>query len=199
MKTIMIKRTLLGAAISLAAMGASAADIFLTPSSPTVNIGDTLTLTVEGENFLEKTIGGSVTVIWDPTALRLDSTVSDLQASGTTNGWGQLGVDDIQIFADRLNFTGVNFFGSTGPSFDFFSMNFTALPPPSVSMVEIGLGVLGDWQSGSFSPILDVNYTGASVTVNEVPLPAAVWLFGTGLLGLAGIARRRNQAEAATA
>lgn len=29
------------------------------------------------------------------------------------------------------------------------------------------------------------------LVVNPVPLPAAVWLFGSGLLGLAGIARRR--------
>ncbi len=31
-----------------------------------------------------------------------------------------------------------------------------------------------------------------NLTVQEVPLPAAAWLFGTALLGLAGIARRRS-------
>ena len=31
-------------------------------------------------------------------------------------------------------------------------------------------------------------------TVNAVPVPAAVWLFGSGLLGLVGIARRRKAA-----
>ena len=31
----------------------------------------------------------------------------------------------------------------------------------------------------------------------QVPLPAAVWLFGSALVGLSGIARRRRQAEAA--
>jgi hypothetical protein len=29
-------------------------------------------------------------------------------------------------------------------------------------------------------------------TITSVPLPAAVWLFGSGLLGLVGIARRKN-------
>jgi hypothetical protein len=29
---------------------------------------------------------------------------------------------------------------------------------------------------------------------SAVPLPAAVWLFGSGLLGLAGVARRKAKA-----
>lgn len=33
---------------------------------------------------------------------------------------------------------------------------------------------------------------GIGLVVNPVPVPAAVWLFGSGLLGLAGIARRRS-------
>ncbi len=31
------------------------------------------------------------------------------------------------------------------------------------------------------------------IVVNPVPVPAAVWLFGSGLLGLVGVARRRNR------
>jgi hypothetical protein len=36
-----------------------------------------------------------------------------------------------------------------------------------------------------------VSYVGQ---VSAVPVPAAVWLFGSGLVGLVSIARRRNQA-----
>lgn len=34
----------------------------------------------------------------------------------------------------------------------------------------------------------------ANTSTSEVPVPAAVWLFGSGLIGLAGIARRRKAA-----
>jgi len=33
---------------------------------------------------------------------------------------------------------------------------------------------------------------GALAPMSPVPVPAAVWLFGSGLLGLAGFARRRK-------
>lgn len=33
-----------------------------------------------------------------------------------------------------------------------------------------------------------------NVTISKVPVPAAVWLFGSGLIGLVGIARRRKKA-----
>jgi hypothetical protein len=34
---------------------------------------------------------------------------------------------------------------------------------------------------------------GVGITVNPVPVPAAVWLFGSGLIGLVGLARRKTQ------
>ena len=40
-----------------------------------------------------------------------------------------------------------------------------------------------------------INFDGGgseSFVNNPVPVPAAIWLFGSGLLGLVGIARRKN-------
>jgi hypothetical protein len=44
--------------------------------------------------------------------------------------------------------------------------------------------------SGTGSNISDKDYNDMVVTIRPVPIPAAVWLLGSGLLGLAGIRRR---------
>jgi len=43
---------------------------------------------------------------------------------------------------------------------------------------------------GAIQPLRDI----ISGTVDAIPLPPAVWLFGSGLLGLVGIARRKKGA-----
>jgi len=42
--------------------------------------------------------------------------------------------------------------------------------------------------------VADIYFDNASMTVAAVPVPAAVWLFGSGLLGLIGVARRKKAA-----
>lgn len=54
---------------------------------------------------------------------------------------------------------------------------------------------------GAFAELPLIGYTGGSITganlvmvtnVAAVPVPAAVWLFGSGLLGLIGFARKKK-------
>ena len=52
--------------------------------------------------------------------------------------------------------------------------------------IEVLTGAFGG--AGGGAPRLD----GVSLEIQAIPVPAAVWLFGSGLIGLVGLARRRK-------
>jgi hypothetical protein len=69
-----------------------------------------------------------------------------------------------------------------GPgTFDDVSLVYTATASDSIGPLGIRIGVKN-------SGHLDFD----NVRLNTIPLPASVWLFGSGLLGLVGIARRKK-------
>jgi len=87
----------------------------------------------------------------------------------------------------------------------FFTVGGWTLDLSTLSIVDQTVGVLNlsgtgvlsgngfdatnvDW---SFSSQSETSYSMTVTSVGVVPLPAAVWLFGSGLLGLVGIARRK--------
>ncbi|MCP3672132.1 MAG: VPLPA-CTERM sorting domain-containing protein [Gammaproteobacteria bacterium] len=76
---------------------------------------------------------------------------------------------------------------------DFTTFNYTldtnmgGLTLASLNITENGLGI--NWQNLSF----DAN-TYVKLTMSAVPIPAAVWLFGTALIGLVGFGKRRKAA-----
>ena len=51
-----------------------------------------------------------------------------------------------------------------------------------------------DFYNGNNHSNLKNQHLGVNVYVSTVPIPAAVWLFGSGLLGLIGFARRKTRA-----
>lgn len=76
------------------------------------------------------------------------------------------------------------------------SMNFYFLTPTSTSgLATIRADQYANTQGASLWTLASsgtLMYSAAAVS--EVPIPAAVWLFGSGLIGLIGIGRRRNSA-----
>lgn len=69
-----------------------------------------------------------------------------------------------------------------------FDTDFGGVGNNAVSMLRLTIG--DGYTANSAVP----SFIGGYHTTAPVPVPAAVWLFGSGLLGLAGVARRRTQA-----
>lgn len=84
--------------------------------------------------------------------------------------------------------TGQNFSGSLGSALNFYDITTTSGHKSVISPYANATGD-GYWfLSTSGDLTYNVPYTNSS----PVPLPPAVWLLGSGLLGMAGIARRRR-------
>ena len=93
----------------------------------------------------------------------------------------------------------------------------------NLSSGQVAMGILFDWNTSVGIPVLNImNADGSGVDIDGdgtlgttmasgpfagspvgfagqpaavVPVPAAVWLFGSGLIGLVGVARRRRKAS----
>lgn len=106
-----------------------------------------------------------------------------------------------------------NVWGSTGPSLTGGSTNLygngpdqsgVGLGSSSILYGLTGNGGTGQLQSYVLSSQLELTDSGLLETVSgtgtsPVPLPPAVWLFASGLLGLAGVGRRRSGAAGTAA
>jgi len=89
--------------------------------------------------------------------------------------------DDDAIMEMSITTNNFNFlnYGGTVTTVDGDQL-FTSLPANNfIGTDSSGGSILGTWDTSSFQ--------------TAVPIPAAVWLFGSGLLGLAGIARKKKK------
>jgi len=112
-------------------------------------------------------------------------------------GWAELvGV----TYSGPADISGV-LFASGG--FSWFDTQFPIDTFPNFELVELLVGQLGfnvqngtyqlPSQSGTQSENIGYyyNYNSVTVSATTVPIPAAIWLFGSGLLGLIGVARKK--------
>ena len=86
-----------------------------------------------------------------------------------------------ELFADNMSTS------ASSPTFDVITtddwMTFTWRTTLDAGLIDVGL-------RNRASAIYSIAFDNYSVTL--VPVPAAVWLFGSGLIGLIGIARRKK-------
>ena len=204
MKLNKLTTTAAAAVFMSAVSSANASSLWLETTTPAVSVGDTIEVSVHMDFSDDPTLGGGFDIIFDPSLVSYNAntyitdpalgsdpffTRDDNPAAAAANR--------VEVEADRLAGAAFgDFAGLSGPAL-VGPLTFIAiaagdavfdLGPSSSSSVGGFFSAGGEPQDPSFSGV-DVSIDGG---VGVVPVPAAAWLFGSGLLGLIGMARRRT-------
>ncbi len=149
------------------------------PNPVVVTTQPTVEINVLGTNFTDEVDAAGFTVRWDPAILQYNSTtVASAWASSSINDASAAtsGVID-WIFLDLP--LGESLIGD----FALVGLRFSVIGAPgsstTITISDICLGC-GFYRNGTL------------VAATYVPVPPAAWLMLSGLLGLAGVARRRS-------
>lgn len=169
----------------------SAASIGWGSSPAVIEVNDIFTVDIVGNGFTSNVDGGGVNFSYDSSVLNIlavsiDGSVWDFGGTGISTGTidnGAGSVDGIMM----------NTFGNVTGNFVVATVQFQAMGI-GTSGLDLSEFLLNPWASGG--SLLNPDFLGGSLTVSApsavVPVPAAAWLFGSGLLGLIGMARRKK-------
>jgi hypothetical protein len=192
-------------AIGLLASGftASAAVVYMSPSSQSVGNGATFSVDILASALPTGTSGGWLDISWTGADMTLNSVymaTTDPADSGNTflGPWDPIAsgfTSPGTIGYGALSTLKVGSFDGVSGDQPIARLNFTLGSGVVNSQMYVATAPGGDWSAWdgvnlpyNFIP----TYTGAIINPTLVPVPAAIWLFGSGLFGLAGVATRRR-------
>ena len=177
--------------MSLVLSGQSqAATVSFNTSAQNVVTGSSFTLDVLGTDF-PAIVGGGLNLSFDASVLQVSSVSINTAVFEFYLGNGtEEGV--LNNVLGTLTDTSFNSFVGASGNFTIMSIGFTAVGSGSslLQLSESSLWVFSDVTGNAIGNQID--YSDALINVTAVPLPAAVWLFGSGLLVLARVLRRKN-------
>ena len=160
-----------------------AATVSLNNSFLDVNQGDVFSLTVQGSGFPDIS-GGGINFSFNSSVVQINSVTINTSVFTFASGTGTLD-NSMGTLID----TYFNTFAGTGSSFDIMTIDFEAIGVGSSSLLMSGSSMFPF--ADEFGGVVDVTYESATINVSAVPLPAAVWLFGIGLLALVGCSSKK--------
>ncbi len=214
----LVKNALIGAVSMLAMVGlTNAASIVMTPNPvASGNVGDSIVVNIDGVGWVagesgtdifgdpvstsSGSSGGGLIVTWNNSIVNLadglaglDMTFPGSQDFAFDPPGPTLDVDPENNATLRFDVTSFSFTTFLA-DFPIATLTFDAVGGGN-TLATLGLSTFSFWLDGDFNverPLQDIVLVPTSINVSAVPVPAAVWLFGSGVLGLVGVARRRS-------
>ena len=162
--------------------------VAITTSGPSsVNTNDIFTVDIIGTGFLDNVDGGGINVSFDQNvfnvlSVSIDESVWNFGAAGISTG----SIDNTTGYIDGIM---VNTFADVSGDFVIATLEIQAMSEGMSSLLLSELSY-NPWASGGSRINPDFTTNPINI-VSAVPVPAAAWLFGSGLLGLVAAARRK--------
>ena len=205
----LLKSAAAATVIGAASLNAQAASIWLEPVSQDTITGGVASLNMWADaSDVGGFLAGGLDLFYDPAVVSYNGDFAFDAAFPTDPSFSRTGDDCAANPATpgcsgpgEINGIGFGNFGGIaagGPTL-VGSLSFTGvnLGVATLTMADNDFPA-GNWFATDGTDLLGlVSYVApgagpAEINVNVIPVPAAVWLFGSGLLGLVGVARRRK-------
>lgn len=181
MKKIMILSLLL-------LSGQSFAATITTTGPSTVNLNDIFTVDIVGTGFVGNVDGGGVNLAFDQNvfnvlSVSIDESVWNFGSTGISTG----SIDNVTGTVDGIM---VNTFADVSGDFVVATLEVQAVGLGDNSLFQLSALGINPWASSG--SLINPSFSDSSISVSAVPVPAAIWLFGSGLIGIIGMARRKK-------
>jgi len=170
---------------------AYAATINFSDTAISANVGDTITLDILMDFTGDPTLGGGTDIFYDASVLSFQSFDFGTTTLALDPAFSR-SPDELANELEGLAFG--SFAGLEGPG-TVGTLTFQAI---SIGDITLTMAVTdkalkgGDFISATDSSVQTVTFGTANISVSQIPVPAALWLFISGLLGLSALSRRRS-------
>lgn len=167
---------------------AQAATVTLTPSTTEINVGDIFSISVSAQDFTTPTGGATLGLSIESNLELANKTDLDDNfklPSGSPFNLATFANNNLTLLTPLTSTTGAS------GDFDVVEIILKAIGegPTSVTLTEESSN--GWFDNATAQRIENITYNPATVNISAIPVPGAVWLFSSAIMGIIGLGRRK--------